>query len=333
MDSNSIKKILVIIVSRIGDSMLTMPAIRSIAHFYKDAEITILAHPKRHSIFKNLPFVDKLDVITKNTALYRSRFGKKKYDLAFVYGYDKSLIQYALRSSRKVVAFKQKDDKINNMLYKAVDFPNSEIVHFVDIFLALPRSIGIHEDSKRLSIALTSDEIIFAEKTLNSKKLNNKLLIGIQAVSFPTKDFRDWPIKCFLDLCQQISHEDPNVHFLIYGGPSPEEKIKLDMLFNGLRKNATNFIGMSLRETAALMSKTNLYIGVDTGPTHIMSTFNIPMIVLFHCKLKSKIYGALEHPYYFPIDHPNSDNCSEKSPMSDILVKTVLKEVNKALIA
>ena len=94
MDSNPIKKILVIIVSRIGDSILTTPAIGSIAHFYKDAEITILAHPKRHSIFKNLPFVDKLDVITKNTALYRSRFGKKKYDLAFVYGYDKSLIQY-----------------------------------------------------------------------------------------------------------------------------------------------------------------------------------------------------------------------------------------------
>ena len=71
------------------------------------------------------------------------------------------MIQYALRSSRKVVAFKQKDNKINNMLYKAVDFPNSEIVHFVDIFMALPRSIGIHENYKRLSIALTSDEIIF----------------------------------------------------------------------------------------------------------------------------------------------------------------------------
>jgi len=74
---------------------------------------------------------------------------------------------------------------------------------------------------------LNNLNIIFAEKTLNSKKLNNKLLIGIQAVSFPTKDFRDWPIKYFLDLCQQIAHEEPNVHFLIYGGPSPEEKIKL----------------------------------------------------------------------------------------------------------
>jgi len=331
MDSNPIKKILVIIVSRIGDSILTTPAIGSIARFYKDAEITVLAHPKRNSIFKNLPFVDKLDCISKNTALYRARFGGKKYDLAFVYGYDKSLIQYALRSSRKVVAFKQKDSKINNMLYKAVEFPNSEIVHFVDIFMSLPRSIGIHENSKRLSIALTSDEVIFAEKTLNSNNLNNKLLIGIQAVSFPTKGFRDWPIEYFLDLCEKIIHQDSNVHFLIYGGPSPEEKIKLDILFNGLRNNATNLIGMPLRETAALMSKTKLYIGVDTGPTHIMSAFNIPMIVLFHCKLKSEIYGALEHPFYFAIDHPNKKNCSETSAMRDISVKTVLDAVNKAL--
>ncbi len=215
MSSNHVKKILVIIVSRIGDSMLTTPAIRSIADFYKDSEITILAHPKRYSIFKNLPFVDKLDCITKNTALYKARFGRKKYDLAFVYGYDNNLIQYALRSTRNVVAFKQKDSKINNILFKAVEFPNSEIVHFVDIFMSLPRSIGIRESSKRLSISLTSDEIIFAEKTLDNNNLNNKLLIGIQAVSFPTKDFRDWPIKYFLDLCEKIIYQNPNVHFLI----------------------------------------------------------------------------------------------------------------------
>ena len=134
-----------------------------------------------------------------------------------------------------------------------------------------------------------------------------------------------------MELCKKIFDKNPNVHFLIYGGRSEKEKEKLDWLFNGLSGYATSFIGMPLRETAAVMSKTRLYIGVDTGPTHIMSTFNIPMIVLFHCKLKSEIYGALEHPCYFAIDHPNKKNCSETSAMSDISVKRVLEAVNKAL--
>ena len=43
------------------------------------------------------------------------------------------------------------------------------------------------------------------------------------------------------------------------------------------------------------------------------------------------MYGALGHPHYFSIDHPNKKNCSETSAMSDISVKTVLEAVNKAL--
>ena len=330
MHSNSIQKILVIIVSRIGDTLLTTPAIESISGHFKDTEITVLAHPKRYTILQHLPFVHNVGFISKNTAIWKGRFGKK-YDLAFVYGYDKNLVLYALRVSNRVIAFKQGNNKIDNRLYKSVEFPTSENMHSVDIFMALPQAIDIHADNKRLSLSLTKDEELFAENILTENKLSEKLLIGIQAVSFPTKVYRDWPTECFLELCKKIVDKNPNVHFLIYGGRAEKEKEKLNWLFNGLSGYATSFIGMTLRETAAVMSKTHLYIGVDTGPTHIMSTFNIPMIVLFHCKLKSEIYGALEHPCYFAIDHPNKKNCSETSAMSDISVKTVLEAADSVL--
>ena len=330
MDLNSIQKILVIIVSRIGDTLLTTPAIESISGHFKDTEITVLAHPKRYTVLQYLPFVNNVGYISKNTVIWKGRFGKK-YDLAFVYGYDKSLVLYALRVSNRVIAFKQSDNKIDNKLYKSVEFPTSKNMNFVDIFMALPQAIEIQADNKRLSLSLTKDDELFADNILTENKLSNKLLIGIQAVSFPTKAYRDWPTECFLELCKKIIDKYPNVHFLIYGGCAEKEKEKLNWLFNGLSSYATSFIGMPLRETAAVMSKTRLYIGVDTGPTHIMSTFNIPMIVLFHCKLKSEIYGALEHPCYFAIDHPNKKNCSEVSSMSDILVKTVLETANKVL--
>ena len=330
MDSNSVQKILVIIVSRIGDTLLTTPAIESISGHFKDSNITVLAHPKRYTILQHLPFVHNVGFITKNTAIWKGRFGKK-YDLAFVYGYDKNLVLYALRVSNRVIAFKQGNDKIDNRLYKSVEFPTSKNMHFVDILMTLPQAIDIHADNKRLSLSLTKDDELFAENILTENKLSNKLLIGIQAVSFPTKAYRDWPTECFLELCKKIIDKNPNVHFLIYGGRAEKEKEKLDWLFNGLSSYATSFIGMPLRETAAVMSKTRLYIGVDTGPTHIMSTFNIPMIVLFHCKLKSEIYGALEHPCYFAIDHPNKKNCSETSAMSDISVKTVLEPADSVL--
>ena len=326
MDSNSVQKILVIIVSRIGDTLLTTPAIESISGHYKDTEITVLAHPKRYTILQHLPFVHNVGFITKNRVLWKGRFGKK-YDLAFVFGYDKKLVIYALRVSNRVIAFKQGNDKIDNRLYKSVEFPTSKNMHVVDILMTLPQAIDIYADNKRLSLSLTKVDELFAENILTENKLSNKLLIGIQAVSFPTKAYRDWSTECFLELCKKIIEKYPNVHFLIYGGRA--EKEKLNLLINGLSSYATSFIGISLRETAAVMSKTRLYIGVDTGPSHIMSTFNIPMIVLYHCKHKSEIYGALEHPCYFAVDHPNKKNCSETSAMSDISVKTVLEAVKK----
>lgn len=330
MNSNSIQKILIIIVSRIGDTLLTTPAIESISGHFKNSNVTVLAHPKRYSVLENLPFVHNVGTISKNIAIWKGWFGKK-YDLAFVYGFDKNLVLYSLRVSNRVVAFKQEDNLIDNRLYKCVEWPSNNKKHFVDTFLALPQALGIHSFNKRLSLCLSKDDELFAESILIESKFSKKILIGIQAVSFPTKSYRDWPTENFLELCKKIIDKNPNVHFLIYGGPAEHEKQKLDWLVNSLNGYATSLIGMPLRETAAVMSKTDLYIGVDTGPTHIMSAFDIPMIALFHCKLKSKIYGALEHPCYYAIDHPNNTNCSETSSMSEISVKAVFDEVKKVL--
>jgi heptosyltransferase III len=330
MQSNSIKKILIIIVSRIGDTLLTTPAIKSIENCYEGAEITVLGHINRYKVLQYLPFIHNIKTISKNKAIWMGRFGEK-YDLAFVYGFDENLVLYALRVSDKVIAFKQNNDRINQKLYKSVNFPVSKSIHFVDIFLSLPMAMNIHETGKRLLLSLTNNDKLFAEKIIADNKLKGKVLIGIQAVSFPTKSYRDWPIEHFLELCKKVIDKNQNVHFLIYGGCAEKEKEKNNLLLNGLAGNATSFIGMPLRETAAIMSKTNLYIGVDTGPTHIMSTFDIPMVVLFHCQLKSEVYGALEHPCYFAIDHPDDKKCSEDSAMSDIPVKVVLDTVNKIL--
>jgi heptosyltransferase-3 len=78
------------------------------------------------------------------------------------------------------------------------------------------------------------------------------------------------------------------------------------------------------------MSKMDLYVGVDTGPSHIMSAFDIPMVVLFHCLSSNLHTGAIEHPCYFPVNH-ESEECNEYSSMKDIPVSTVITSVIKAL--
>ena len=249
--------------------------------------------------------------------------------MLFRSGFDEKLVEYALRVSGKTIAFSQKNSNLNQRLYRSVQISKAQSKTSVDSMMALPQAINIDITTRRLSYHVTEREVRFAEKKISNEGLEGKFLVGLQVASFPTKAYRDWPIEYFLELCNKISNKEPNTHFLLYGGYA--EKEKANWLFKNLGNRATSFIGMPLRETAAIMSKTSLYIGVDTGPTHIMSTFDIPMIVLFFCKYVSKNVGTFGHPSLFNIDHPDGDNCTKNSNMRDITVYDVMTEVNKIL--
>ncbi len=80
------------------------------------------------------------------------------------------------------------------------------------------------------------------------------------------------------------------------------------------------------------MSRLHLYIGVDTGPTHLMSSFDIPMVGLYHGFSRSELIAPLEHPCFYPIDHPLAGpDCSTTETMADISVDRVWTAVQQAL--
>jgi len=69
---------------------------------------------------------------------------------------------------------------------------------------------------------------------------------------------------------------------------------------------------------------------VDTGPSHIMSSFDIPMVVMFHCLSSNRHTGAIDHPCYFAVNHQER-NCNEESSMKNVTVESVFSKVLLAL--
>lgn len=328
------QSILFIIVSRIGDTLFATPSIRAIAQAFPHAKIDVLGHPKRFEILKNLPFVNSARSITKNTASWKNRFAfGSSYDIAFVYHYDEQLVAYALRVARKVVAFRQPNKALNEKLYRCVTPPPFQSEHAVRLLLRLPESIGIKTNNLRLAYQCTDTEREQALNRLIDVSTGDACpLIGLQVASFPTKGYRDWPIENFAQLAKNIIDIRSNAHFLIFGGSN--EKARTNWLKSQLGDKATLFAGqLSLRETAALMSWLHIYVGIDTGPTHIMSTYDIPMVALYHCLSSSAHTGPIDHPMAYLIDHPktDTDSCTETTQMGEITVNQVMYQVEKAL--
>ncbi|MEO8101648.1 MAG: glycosyltransferase family 9 protein [Betaproteobacteria bacterium] len=330
------RRVLAINVTRIGDTLLATPALRAIAAFFPNARITCLGYPMRVAVIEHLPYIDKVGAITKRSARWRG-WGDvlrgAEYDWAFVWGEDEALVRYALRKARHVVAARQRDDVLNAKLFAAVDLPNRSHVHAVAWTLALPQAVGIPAQGYRLDCVVTADEARIADARLaraGNRHSGNGPLIGMQVASFATKSYRDWPIAQFTDLAKRVLAQWPDAQFVLYG--SAEEEARIAMLVAQLSGHATSYAGLPLRETAAVMSRNDLYIGVDTGPTHMFSALQKPMVVLYHPALPSARFRPLQHAALYAIDHPRAgQDADEAIPIGEIGVDTVFAEVLDAL--
>ena len=316
--------VLVIIVARIGDTLLATPALRALKAAIPQGRLSVLAHPKRLEVLPHLPFIDVLEGITKTSAPARGWLGKNRYDVALVYGHDAALVRYALRASDAVIAFRQRDMALNRRLAHLVEKP-SEPEHAVLHRLSLLAPLGLAADNLRLAYCVTGEERTSARQWLLEQVPSGRPLIGLQMASFPTKAHRDWPVPSFRELIARIVATHAEARFLLLGDKAAAEKAA--PLLRAYPDQVALAAGrFSLRQSAALMAELDLYIGVDTGPTHIAGAQGIPMVALYHSAYPGRNLAPLQHPACVMIEHPLTGiSAATTASMADIPVAAVAK--------
>ncbi|MBB5017055.1 heptosyltransferase-3 [Chitinivorax tropicus] len=326
IDVNEVKRILVIHVSRIGDTLLGTPVMDALAGRFPDAEITFLGHPKRAELLENLPTLAQVGRITKKVAPFKGWFSRHHYDLAVVDGFDEPLVKYALRVAKSVVAFRQQDESLNAVLATAVAFPDMANMTAVDLHLLLPLAVGASPKTRALNYVVSTEESQWAARQLAQYDLvDAQPLVGLVVESFPTKPYRDWPTEHFVAVAKVIRARYPKARFMLFGGSLGADKIR--RFETELAGAFVSFVGqLSLRQSAALISKLDLYLGVDTGPTHIAGALKIPMIALYHCMHPAWQLAPQEHPQLVAIQQETPpEGRSGQVSMASIMVETVVE--------
>lgn len=322
-------RVLVINVSRIGDTLLVTPALRALKSATPKGHLACYAHPLRATLLHHLPFLDEVGQITAKRARFLGWARRKSWDYAIVYGHDTALVRYALRVARQVVAFTQKDDTLNARLSRSVQ--ESTVGHAVSERLRLIETLGVPATDLAVAYCATEPERAAVRGWLEARGVpHGRLLVGFQVASFPTKSYRDWPLDSFSAIGNRILSAYPTAHILVLGGS--ESRIIAHTLAQRLAR-ATAVAGqLSLRETAALIAQLRLYIGVDTGPTHIAGALRVPMVALYHCRHRGRYLAPIGHPHFRLIEHPASDaDCSPSRSMSEITIEQVWHEASALL--
>jgi ADP-heptose:LPS heptosyltransferase len=246
---------------------------------------------------------------------------RRRYDVAFCWSDDDALIGYCRRVARKTVTFS--GDRAAGADVVAVKRP-AQPMHAVDERLLLPQALGIAPAGKRLAYVVRPDERASARRWLESRVAPSTKVVGLQLASFPGKSYRDWPTRHFAALIDALAGHDPSLAFVAIGDAASRARAaELADAAPGRVHDATGVF--ALRETAALISGLRLYVGVDTGPTHLAGALGIPMVALYHCFHRGRLLAPLEHAALAVIEHPSSDaDCTRATSMGDLGVEPVL---------
>jgi heptosyltransferase-3 len=296
--------------------------LRALREAVPRGRLDVLAHPKRVDVLRALPFIDRLGTITPRRAWYRGRLGRQRWDIALVYGRDAALVRFAARVARRVVAFDQRDTQANALLWRRVSEPEG-LMHAVPHRLLLARALGVETAHLQLAYAAEPDERARARRWLARHGASGRPLVGLQISSFAAKSYRDWPLASFTELSQRILENHPQASIVVFG--DSDSRAPAAALVKAAGRRVVSAAGLlKLRETAAVMSFLDLYVGVDTGPTHLAGALGLPMVALYHCYHRGRYLAPLKHRRLRVLEHPASDaDCRRDAAMAEIKVDEV----------
>ncbi len=284
-----IKKILIIQLWGIGESVLTLPSINVLRKKFPKASIDILLTERNKDVYFKNKDLDKLISIKLDPISIKLFILKnlKKYDLIVdmeEYLNISSIISFF--TGKKRIGFSH---NIRSNLYTdTVKYNDKQ--HTAQTFSDLLKKVGINFKVNKLEKLNYSPN---DKKTIDNLFLKNKinkknLVVGIVPGAAESGRSRMWPKENYSELCNNLNKKK-NIKIIFIG--SEEEKGLINEVISKIKEKdkVINLAGkISIRELFYLVERCDLIISNDTGPMHISAAQGARTIGLFGPNLPAR---------------------------------------------
>ena len=298
MNLNEIKKILIIRYRFVGDTVISIPFIKSVKEHFPNSVIDVLVSPKSGELILNNPAVNNvffLDTTKKHKyeksadmkyqegGCYSSiiecgnELRKRKYDLVFVLkrSFSSAVLSF-LTGAKYRVGFNT--ELRSFLLTHPVKYDMQK--HELENFLSCLKILG-SIPQKHLPEIYTSNQEKLKANSFLLRLDRNKPKVLIHATS--AHPYKIWPKRYFAKLMDFL-FEETGAQFVFTGAKM--DKAGYDEILSWCRNkkkmSALNLCGFtSLRECYEIYKGLNLAICVDSGNAHIAGASGIPTYVLY----------------------------------------------------
>lgn len=273
-----LSRILIISSTGVGDTMWGTPAIQMLRQHHPHSHITVLASSLSYAVLKNNPHIDEIIVIKRGGGLsYFCKFFsfyRKKFDTIILFhcSYKWTTPFAYFLGPRHLIGFKHDAKDFDFLLTKVLE---AKLNHPIIQRLMLIKQIGVLEDNYEMKIYLEKKEYQEANDFLAQFNIDHtKPLVGLQPGA--SEMFKCWPIEHFVELAHKLT--DMGANIVVFGNMQEialakeiEKKTPIIMATGQL----------SLRASAALLSKMDVFVTNDTGPLHLALSFQLPLVTIF----------------------------------------------------
>jgi lipopolysaccharide heptosyltransferase II len=299
-------KLLLVRLRLIGDVVFTTPAIAALRRHFPSAEISYLVEERaapvvstnRHlSRVITVPHARGWRRIKDDVALARE-LRASRFDIAIDFhgGPRSSWLTWASRAPVRVGY----DVRGRTWMYTRVVKRARELRarHSVenqwDLLKAIDPALAPPADRERDRVEMPVDQVASAgvRRQLDGIGVPASARLIVMHVG-AGNPFRRWPESSFAELAADLAQRGDDRRIVLTSGPADRDAAsRVAHAAHARAGQAASRIitleGQSLAELRALMDESALFIGGDSGPLHVASTSDVPVIALFGSTLSER---------------------------------------------
>lgn len=286
------KKILIIRFSSLGDLVTLDPTFRALKHFFIDDEVSYLTSGIGKGLYSDSRYFDKF-IIYENYIKTILELRKEKYDIIINLQCNRPSHYISMMLRKNLLINKSFNIWQKHLKIKTHSKSIREILDYCDFQKKdLDKYFNINKESIQLPHSKSDYDL--------RSKFDKKII----AISTGTSErwlSKKWGVKNFSNLIEKLITKD--IQIVLVG--TSLELDDANIIIKKFKNNIYNLVNKTnLTQLKNVLSEVDLFIGNDSGPTHIAAGVGTSTITIFgstdirHC-VKFMPYEGI-HNYFKP---------------------------------
>ncbi len=274
--------VLLIQLKRIGDLVLTLPAIAALRKNFPAARISLIVAHGSRELLPAIPGVDHTFIargrVTDAAQWFALATAKFDYCLDFSRT-DRSAFLTLLSGARKRITYATiRREPLRQLSYNEFVPSKVRFVHTVDHHLALLAPLGVHDVSPEIHLSLPQTAKTRAAAAMSENDLGKNFVI-LHPGSARTEKF--WIARRWAEVANRISGQE-HIRFVLTGSKSRMEQDHIARIKAHLHCPVVDLSGqLDLLTLAALIDRARLLVTIDSAPMHLAAALGTPQLALF----------------------------------------------------